>query len=423
MTMKNNKFSNPLQLAAIGAALLLPGMLSAETAPLVGDAHVTPGSALNFGGLPTLNLGGAGGSQGLLLFDLAHVSGTGPALAWARLRIYVNSVSVAGALDLSAANIAWTESSVSGTSGIAAGAPVQAGIPVTSPQTYITLDVTNQVRSWLNGAPNTGFFLAASGGTTAFLDSKESVSTSHPATLEVVFSGAPGLTGAVGPTGPTGAPGTPGTPGATGPTGPTGPVGPTGATGPAGATGVAGIGGPTGATGPAGDTGPAGPTGATGVAGAQGPPGATGPAGPTGAAGAAGATGPMGVTGSQGPIGPTGAAGTTGPAFTNADSVDAVTLVNGNTISAASTSFIFFVNNSGGPATITLPLANTLAGKQIRLQATNPDNGSSITVQRQGTDQIFSIAKDPPGETSVIRPNGMTLVSDGVNRWLLLWSR
>ena len=90
MTMKNNKFSNPLQLAAIGCALLLPVMLSAETAPLVGDAHINPGSALNFGGLPTLNLGGASGSQGLLLFDLSHVSGTGPALAWARLRIYVN---------------------------------------------------------------------------------------------------------------------------------------------------------------------------------------------------------------------------------------------------------------------------------------------------------------------------------------------
>jgi len=116
MTMKNNRFSNPIQLAAIGCALLLPVMLSAETAPLVGDAHINPGSGLNFGALPTLNLGGASGSQGLLLFDLTHMSGTGTALAWARLRVYVNSVSVAGAVDLSAANAVWAESSVNGTS-------------------------------------------------------------------------------------------------------------------------------------------------------------------------------------------------------------------------------------------------------------------------------------------------------------------
>jgi hypothetical protein len=423
MTMKNNKFSNPTRLAAIGCALFLPVMLSAETAPLVGDAHINPGSGLNFGALPTLNVGGANSSQGLLLFDLSHVSGTGPTLAWARLRIYVNSVSVAGAVDLSAANTAWTESSVSGTSGISAGAPVQAGIAVSAPQSYITLDVTNQVRSWLNGAPNNGFFLAANGGTSVFLDSKESTSTSHPATLEVVFSGAPGSAGAVGPTGPTGPTGITGSTGPTGPTGPTGAVGPTGASGPAGATGVAGITGATGATGPAGDPGPAGPTGAIGVAGVQGPRGATGAAGPTGAAGATGAVGVTGVTGAAGATGPSGAAGPTGAAFSNADSVDATTLVNGNTISGATTSFVFFVNNSAGAATITLPLANTLAGKQIRIQATNPDNGNSITVQRQGSDQIFSLVKDPPGETSLTRSNGVTLASDGVNRWLVLWTR
>ena len=260
------------------------------------------------------------------------------------------------------------------------------------PQTYITLDVTNQVRSWLNGAPNNGFFLAASGGTTVFLDSKESTSTSHPATLEVVFSGAPGLTGAVGPTGPTGAPGTTGLTGATGPTGPTGAVGPTGATGPAGATGVAGITGATGATGPAGDPGPAGPTGATGVAGAQGPT-RRHRTSRTNRRGRRHRRNRRhgGYWLARTPQVHTGAAGTTGPAFSNADSVDATILVNGNTIPGSSTSFVFFVNNAAGAATITLPLANTLAGKQIRLQATNPDNGNNITVaaSRQRPDLFF----------------------------------
>jgi hypothetical protein len=421
--MKNNKFSNPIQLAAIGCALLLPMMLLAETAPLVGDAHINPGNGLNFGALPTVNVGGASGSQGLLLFDLSHVSGTGAALAWARLRVYVNTVTVAGAVDLSAANAPWAESSVSGTSGIAAGALVQAAIALSAPQTFITLDVTNQVRSWLNGAPNNGFFVAASGGTTIVFDSKESTSTSHPATLEVVFSGAPGLTGAVGPTGPTGAAGTTGLAGATGPTGPTGAVGPTGASGASGAAGLQGAVGATGATGPAGDPGPAGATGGGGLTGAQGPRGATGPAGPTGAAGATGAAGGPGLPGVQGSAGPAGAAGAQGAGFSNADSVDATTLASGSTISGASTSLVFFVNNAGGAATITLPPASSGAGKQIRLQATNPDNGNSITVVPQGGDKIFSVAQDPPGELSLLHVAGMTLASDGVNRSLVLWKR
>ena len=54
--MKNNKFSNPIQLAAIGCALLLPAMLSAETAPLIGDAHINPGSGLNFGAYCRLSM-------------------------------------------------------------------------------------------------------------------------------------------------------------------------------------------------------------------------------------------------------------------------------------------------------------------------------------------------------------------------------
>ena len=336
----------------------------------------------------------------------------------------MNSVGAAGAVDLSAANASWAESSVNGTSGIAAGALVQAGIPVNTPQTFITLDVTNQVRSWLNGAPNNGFFLAASGGTSMFLDSKESSSTSHPATLEVVFSGAPGLTGAVGPTGPTGAPGAPGLTGATGPTGPTGAVGPTGASGAAGAAGLIGALGATGATGPAGDQGPAGPTGASGVIGAQGPKGATGPAGPTGAAGATGAAGTSGSTGAPGRHRSLRSGRPGGPGVHQCGLRRCHYAGQRQHHLWLQHQFCFLRQQlRRGSATVTLPLANTLAGKQIRLQATNPDNGNTITVQRQGSDQIFSLVKDPPGETSLTRSNGMTLASDGVNRWLVLWTR
>jgi hypothetical protein len=57
------------------------------------------------------------------------------------------------------------------------------------------------------------------------LDSKESTTTSHPATIDVLVVSV-GPQGPAGPTGATGAAGTAGAPGATGATGPTGPAGP-----------------------------------------------------------------------------------------------------------------------------------------------------------------------------------------------------
>ena len=68
-----------------------------------------------------------------------------------------------------------------------------------------------------------------------FLDSKESVSTSHPASLNILWRGPAGATGA------TGAPGAVGARGATGPTGLTGATGATGATGPAGPSSLSGM--------------------------------------------------------------------------------------------------------------------------------------------------------------------------------------
>ena len=418
--MMRHTFSKITRTAAAGCLFLLPVLAHAETAPLVGDSFVNPGSGLNFGGLPTVNIGGASGSQGLLLFDLTQVSGTGSTLAWARLRLFVNTVNTSGAVDLSAANAAWTETSVTGNSGIGAGTSIAPGIAVSTAQAYITVDVTNQVRTWLNGGGNNGFFIAANPGSTdIFFDSKETTSTSHPATLEMVFSGAAGTagpTGQPGPAGPTGAPG------ATGITGLTGATGATGATGPSGATGLSG---PSGATGAVGTTGPSGSTGATGTAGAVGatgplgPPGATGATGAPGANGATGAAGPQGFPGPAGATGATGSSGVAGPAFSNTDSVSPTVLTNGSTISDADTHFVFFVSNASGNATVTLPHAN-VAGKQIRLMSTNPFNGFTISAAPPSGDGIWD-TNFPPALTLLTHQGGMTFASDGAGRWLTLW--
>jgi hypothetical protein len=418
--MMRHRFFNTARYAAACCVFLLPAMGWAQTAPLAGDTFINPGSSLSYGNATALEVGGASASQGLLQFDVSGLPGPGSSVAWARLRLYVSRVNAGGAVDIALASAPWTEATVSGVGGPSAGATVQSGILITSTG-WVTVDVTSQVAAWLGGSPNNGFIISANPASTEiYIDSKESVSTSHPATLEVVFSGAagapglpglPGATGAQGTPGAVGAPGPAGSMGAQGPsgiTGITGGAGPTGPVGAPGAPGTAGAQGPTGAAGAAGATGPVGPNGATGATGATGPTGASGATGPTGFAGA------TGNTGSAGPAGPA------GPPFSNTDSV--TTLSNGATILDTDTHFVFLVDNSSVTPTIHLPRAN-VAGKQIRLQATVPWNGHVLTVVVQGSDGIWDTQYGDPAITAdSTHQGGVTYVSDGLGRWLQLWA-
>ncbi|HYL75437.1 MAG TPA: DNRLRE domain-containing protein [Bryobacteraceae bacterium] len=281
----------------LGVTALLPVAAWANDAALTDDAFFAIGNTGHFGASPVVNVGGPSAFQGLFQFSLSTLpAGTTAAqVSDAQLRLFVRTAGTPGAVDFFLANGAWTESTVTGSGGPAPptqGTLVAGSVPVTSGGVYLQIDVTTQVKGWLNGNPNNGFLVVANPpATLVSFDSKESTSTSHPAVLEVNLFGASGPAGTTGPTGPAGV------------TGPTGPAGPTGATGTTGGTGPTG---PTGATG----TGPAGPTGVTGTTGATGP---TGPSGPTGSTGAQGSTGPPGTTGGTGPTGPTGANGNTGP--------------------------------------------------------------------------------------------------------------
>ena len=89
------------------------------------------------------------------------------------------------------------------------GSAVQSGVPVTSGNSYIAVDATAAVQSWLNGSPNDGFIVTPVDGVNVAFDSKESATTSHPATLTVILtSTGPAGTGpgAQGPAGPRGRP-------------------------------------------------------------------------------------------------------------------------------------------------------------------------------------------------------------------------
>ena len=278
---------------------------------------------------------------GTLASDVSH----------ARMRVWVNTNStIAGTITLSPVTTAWDEYTLKDntTGSLTFGAPKLLDLGITSVSSFVSIDVTDWVKAWLNGIlPNEGIAIEP-GATTSTLnlafDSKESNQTSHEPRLEISLSrigpagpqGPPGVAGAAGAPGVSGPPGATGSAGPMGPAGSSGPAGPQGVAGPSGtkwfswtgvpdqnlgglldyyldlATGdvwqkVNNEGGPVWSMqgnlrGVKGDPGIEGPKGDAGANGAQGPPGVAGP------------VGPAGVNGDIGPMGPIGPAGPPGPA-------------------------------------------------------------------------------------------------------------
>jgi hypothetical protein len=261
----------------VGGLVLMPFIGKAQTVPVVQDSYVVtnPATSTNYGGAATLNVAASNGSQALVQFDLTTLPGgiTGSNISKATLVLFVNKLAAAGSVNISVANGSWTEAGVNGTNAPVAAAAVSSGLSISTGSDYIYVDATAAVAAWVNGTANNGFIITPNDTVVSVaFDSKESTTTSHPATLSILLSSS-------GPAGPTGA---------TGATGPTG----VGVAGPTGATGAQG---PTGATGATGTNGVVGATGANGVVGVRGATGATGANGTAGAAGATGATGANGT--------------------------------------------------------------------------------------------------------------------------------
>jgi Phage Tail Collar Domain len=219
---------------------------SAQTLPTLGDTFFASGSASNFGSSPTINVGGAGAYQGLIQFDNSALPSviTAASVEKASLTLFVSKVGSAGAVNINAANGSWTESTVNGTNAPSEGLSVATAVPITTGDSYITVDVTALVKDWIDGViTNSGVIVTVDPSfpaTSVFFDSKESSSTSHPAFLQVVLAGT-GATGPVGPAGPKGATGATGPQGVRGPQGAIGPQGPAGtATIPANLTALSG---------------------------------------------------------------------------------------------------------------------------------------------------------------------------------------
>jgi hypothetical protein len=298
---------NPTRIAIILLTLTaIAGF--AQTLPPSADTYYVPGNGSNFGTGITITVGSSS-SVGLVQFDLTQLPAgvTAAQIQSAKLTLFLDHIGSAGTInvDTVSASTLWSELTVTGNSGISAGSAVATSVPVTTVDTFISMDATAAVQGWITTpSSNNGFMILANGSTSVQFDSKENTTTSHPATLTIVLASS-------GPTGPTGTAST-----VAGPTGPTGPTGATGAAsivaGPTGPTGAAGTNGTNGATGPTGAAGTNGANGATGPTGAAGTNGTNGATGPTGPAGAIGATGSNGTNGSNGATGATGPAGSNG---------------------------------------------------------------------------------------------------------------
>ena len=230
-----------IALAVAASLFCLPAQ--ALDSPLAADTYVSSSNPmLNFGAQATLNVGG--GATALVGFDLSTLPpGTTPAkLVKATLVLYVSRIGVAGAVEVQTALSGWAESTATANSSPSlSGAGSGPTVAIVVGAQYVSVDVTNQVKAWMNGSPNYGFAVTtalSASGTVVFFDSKESTTTGHTARLDITLADQ-GPTGPAGAAGPTGAKGATGSSGA-GVPGPAGPQGPTGAQGPAGATGATG---------------------------------------------------------------------------------------------------------------------------------------------------------------------------------------
>ncbi len=404
-------------------SLFLPALWAVD-APLVGDTYISSATlAGNFGTLANVVI--APGNAGLVQFDLSAIPASST-IAKAYLRVYANQVAKSGTLDFALITSPWSETGVTSSSQPTVGS-VFATAPASVAKTFILVDVTAEVQTWLAvPASNFGVEITGVGSTSVQLDSKESLAASHPAELELSIAGPPGAAGATGPLGPTGSAGATGAAGATGPvgaTGATGPLGPLGAAGPTGVAGAAGAAGAAGLAGARGPTGAAGPTGVAGAAGATGAAGLAGPRGPSGPAGPTGSSGGTGALGLAGPAGATGATGTNGPSG-NRFSLD-TTLHNSPYTIPDTDTFLYYLTNNpvgtastcGGAVTINLPHSTVVgAGRIVVASPGNVPLASlgcpGVAVATQGADVLV-----PSGINASNHP--LVVVSDGAGHWII----
>src|SRR6266852_7625779 len=191
--------------AVLAALLLLPGSAFAVQAVIDSDTYINSTSTstknTNYGGATSLRI--ASGMTSFLRFDFSTLPGgtTASQVQKATLSFFVSSVTTAGSFDINRVNGNWTELGVAFnnyTLGLSSTTVPTQPIGSGDANNFVTIDVTDLVKSWINGTfTNFGLALVSVTGTNFTLHSKET-SGGHPAWIEVALGGS----SATGPTGP-----------------------------------------------------------------------------------------------------------------------------------------------------------------------------------------------------------------------------
>ena len=202
--MKNRK----LQL--LPALVMLPCLFSwvgayGQITPS-SDAYTnTADPATNYGAATLLDVK-SDSETAYIQFDLSSIpSGyTGADISQATLKIYVYAVTTAGSFNVDYVNGTWSEGTIKANNAPALGSTIATSVPLTTgdKNQYILIDITAAVQAWLNGTdPNDGIALVGNSPFNASFDSKENTATSHPAELDIVFTGGGTLNGVTTATG------------------------------------------------------------------------------------------------------------------------------------------------------------------------------------------------------------------------------
>lgn len=223
------------------------------------------------------------------------------------------------------------------------------------------------------------------------------------------IKGATGEMGPPGPAGPVGPTGLQGPPGEQGLKGDKGDTGPAGAQGPAGPQGLKGDKGDTGAAGPQGIEGPQGPIGPAGPQGLQGVKGDTGATGLQGPKGDTGATGPQGAQGPQGLQGPQGEPGKSVLNIREVSTNDKADPDNDDILISVVDAI-----------TIDLPPASYLPGKVFYFRLDASDNKGLTIAAALGDGIVLKNGTLAASLSLDATISGVTIVSDGKNRWFII---
>ena len=215
----------PRLLAALAfSAALLPLALRADTVRLTDDAGInTTGVPATTGADVTFAVKGKPGkakeSVGYLKFDLTSLptGTTATNVGKATLRVFLdNSTKEGGTFNVVAVTGTWTEDGINASNAPTLGSVIASDVAAGPElaQNFIDVDITSVVQEWLAGTlVNNGVALVpGNSNLAATFDTKESITTSHPASLNVslLSTAAKGDTGATGRTGAAGRAGPPG---------------------------------------------------------------------------------------------------------------------------------------------------------------------------------------------------------------------